>query len=589
MNKKQNILKRLMKYMGKRKVFIPISLAFSGISSILSAIPYLLIWIFLRKILEQQANFKSLNISIYAIWIGISAILAVVMYFLATVCSHLAAIRVEVGMQKKGMERLIDKPLGFFNNIESGKLRKIINEGASTTHIFLAHQLPDLSGSTFSLVFIVISMFIVDWRMGLASMIPLIIGMVIMMSMMGEMSDEYLKERTKAMDDLSNEAIEYVRGIPVLKTFGGSVFSFEKFHDNIIRYKDFAIKYVNLWKNKNSFLIIILQSATIFLAPLVIFLLTKADSISLLISNYIFYLIVLPNFIMIITRSAMFKSYSQVAELAIDRMEDILNSYEMKYPEKSEPIKNYDLEFKDVVFSYPGTEINAVDGISFTVSEGERVALVGASGSGKTTIARLAARFWDVKSGEILIGGQNIKNISKEDLMDNIAFVFQNTSLFSKSIKDNIIIGNKDADMEKIEKAIDLSMSRKIIDNLEDGLDTIIGVKGTYLSGGEKQRISLARAILKDAPFVILDEATAFVDPESEDMMQIGLKKLSKNKTTLMIAHRLSSVKDVDKILVISEGKIAEQGKHDELIKMDGIYANMYKEYEKSISWKLKS
>lgn len=587
--KKKSILKRFKPYMGKKKTLIPIALILSGISSILTAIPFILIWILVRDVLQNSSDFSFNNVENYAVWIGASAILGIIMYFVATMSAHLAAFRVEVGMQKKGMEDLLDKPLGYFDTVESGKLRKAINEGASITHNFLAHQLADFSGSIVSIIFIMISMFIVDWRMGLVSMIPLVLSMGIMMKMMGGEYNEFMELYTKEMDEISNQAIEYVRGIPVVKTFGGSVFSFKKFHHNIIKYRDFALKYVLLWKNKNSLFVIILQSATVFLAPVIVLMITNNGDKSIIISNYIFYLLVLPNFIMIIMRSALFQRNGKNAEQALDRIENILDFKKIDYPASSEYLNKYDIEFKDVVFSYPNSETNAVDGISFKINEGERVALVGESGSGKTTIARLAVRFWDIKSGEILIGGENIKNISKENLMNNIAFVFQNTKLFSKSIRENICIGNENASDEDIKRAIDLSMSKEIIDNLAKGINTVIGTKGTYLSGGERQRISLARAILKDAPIVILDEATAFADPENEHKMQAGLKQLSHNKTTLMIVHRLSTVKDVDKILVISEGKIIEEGNHEELIKNKGAYYDMYKEYESSISWQLKS
>ncbi|MDO5718419.1 MAG: ABC transporter ATP-binding protein [Tissierellia bacterium] len=587
--KKDNVLKRLFPYMGKRKYLIPLSLLLGAISSILSAIPFVLIWLLVRDILKDPNSFKFYYVKDYIIWIGICAVLSILVYFIAVMAAHLAAFRVEVGMQKKAMENLLNKPLGFFDSVESGKLRKAINEGASTTHQFLAHQLVDLSGTTFSLLFIFISMFVIDWRMGLVSMIPLILSMILMMSMMGDLSGEYMTAYTQAMDEMSNEAIEYVRGIPVVKTFGGSVFSFKKFYNSIIKYQEFAIKYTLMWKNKYSLCIIILNAATVFLVPLIILQSLGNGDIKVILSNYIFYLIILPNFIMIIMRSAMFNKSSQVAELALDRIESTLDFDDMIFPENSKDLEDYSVEFKNVSFAYPGAESNAIDGISFKISQGERVALVGASGSGKTTIARLATRFWDIESGEIMIGGQNIKDISKENLMKNISFVFQNTKLFSKSLRENISMGNKNIKDRDIERAIDLSMSREIIDDLDKGLDTVIGTEGRYLSGGEQQRISLARAIVKDAPIVILDEATAYADPENESKLHDALRELSKDKTTLMIVHRLSSVKDVDRIIVISDGKIIEEGSHEELINHDGAYADMFREYESSISWQLKA
>ncbi len=376
-----------------------------------------------------------------------------------------------------------------------------------------------------------------------------------------------------------------MRGIPVVKTFGQSVYAFKRFVDSITRYREMVTAYTIMWQKPMAFYQIIMQATAFFLVPFVILFITNGGELITVLTDFIFYLLIAPSLTLLFMRSMYFQNYANMAKETIDRFDAALDFPEMIFKEESEKPQTFDLEFKDVKFAYPDAKTNAVDGISFKINEGETVALVGTSGGGKTTIARLAARFWDIQSGEILIGGHNIKDLSRKNLMDSVSFVFQNTKLFKKSLRDNIIYGRENADEQSIQKAIDLSQSREIIDNLPDGLETHIGKKGTYLSGGEQQRIALARAMLKDAPIVLLDEATAFADPENEHLIQAALQELSKNKTTLMIAHRLTSVQNVDKILVIDNGKIAEQGTHEELMSAGGIYKQMWEEYQKSVAW----
>ncbi len=403
--------------------------------------------------------------------------------------------------------------------------------------------------------------------------------------MMSTTGKKYQQAYFDAMEEMSSEAVEYVRGIPVVKTFGQSVYAFKRFVGSITRYRDMVISFTLMWRNPMSFYTAIMQSTAFFLVPFAILFITNGGELTKVITDFIFYLLIAPSFTLLFMRSMYFQNYATMAKETIDRFDATLDFPDMLFKEESEKPKTYDLEFKDVKFAYPNTKTNAVDGISFKINEGETVALIGASGGGKTTIARLAARFWDIQSGEITIGGHSIKDLSRKNLMDSVSFVFQNTKLFKKSLRDNIIYGRENADEQSIQKAIDLSQSREIIDNLPDGLETHIGKEGTYLSGGEQQRIALARAILKDAPIVLLDEATAFADPENEHLIQSALQELSKNKTTLMIAHRLTSVQNVDKILVIDKGKIAEQGTHDELLSAGGIYKQMWEEYQKSVAW----
>lgn len=585
--KKKFILKRFTPYMGKKRVLLPLSLVLSGISAVLNILPFVLVWYITRDILSAPQSINVSNVSFYA-WLAFtSAIGGIVVYFCALLSSHLAAFRVEVGMQKFGMEKILAMPLGFFDKYSSGRIRKIVNDGAGTTHTFLAHQLPDMAGSIVSPIILIALIFIVDWRMGLASLVPIILGFITMRFMMSAQGKNFQKMYFDSLEEMSSESVEYIRGIPVVKTFGQTIFSFKRFYDSIIKYKEMVYAYTLLWQKPMSFYSTIMQSAAFFLIPIAIFLIGRGENLPLVLADFIFYILISPIFTMILMKSMYFQQNILIAEQAIDRLDNLLDHPSMSYIENTKNIKNHSLEFKDVVFSYEGSDKRAIDKISFKLKEGETMALVGASGGGKTTIARLATRFWDVDEGEVLVGGINVKDISKKELMDNISFVFQSTKLFKGSLRENIVFGKENAGEEEINKAIDFSQSREIIENFDDGLDTVIGSKGTYLSGGEQQRIALARAIVKNAPIVLLDEATAFADPENEHLIQKALKELSRGKTTLMIAHRLTSVQNVDRILVIERGKIAEAGTHEELLNKGGIYKTMWDEYQKSVAWKI--
>ncbi|GAF04667.1 ABC transporter ATP-binding protein [Saccharicrinis fermentans] len=585
--KKQSILKKLTPYAGSKKYLFSLSLFLSALSSALGLLPFVFIWLIAKELFASTESITFQSVEFYA-WMSLaSAFAAMLVYFFSLMSSHLAAFHVEVGMRKVGMSKIINMPLGFFDKNQTGKMRKVIDDNASQTHTFLAHQLPDLASTIIAPLIILALMFIIDWRMGLVSLIPIVLGAISIRFMMSKAGEEFRKQYMDSLEEMSSEAVEYVRGIPVVKTYGQSVHSFKQFVNSIMKYKEMVVAYTIMWQKPMSFYTIIMQSTAFFLAPFAILFIAAGGNVALTIINFIFYLILAPNFTLLFMRSMYFQNYANIAKETIERFDNILNYSKMEFPPKSTKPVSYTIEFKDVVFAYDGADSNAVDGISFTVQQGETVALVGASGGGKTTIARLAARFWDVNSGHIIIGGQDIKSLSNKELMKNTAFVFQNTKLFKKSLRENIIYGNPDASEKQIQPAIDLSQSREIINNLPEGLDTLIGKEGTYLSGGEQQRIALARAIIKDAPIVLLDEATAFADPENEHIIQKALHELSKNKTTLMIAHRLTSIQNANKILVIEKGKIAEQGTHNDLLAFNGIYKKMWEEYQMTVKWTL--
>lgn len=586
-NNKTFILKRFIPYMGNKKSLLPLSLVLSGISAVLNLVPFVLIWYITREILSVSNSINIDTIKYYSILAFLSAVGGIIVYFLALMSSHLAAFRVEVGMQKIGMEKLMSMPLGFFDKNSSGKIRKIVNDGAGTTHSFLAHQLPDIAGSIVSPIILIVLLLTIDWRMGVASIIPIILGFITMSFMMSDKGKEFQNRYYDSLEEMSSESVEYIRGIPVVKTFGQTIFSFKRFYNSIIKYKEMVHAYTLLWRRPMTFYTAIMQSAAFFLIPMAIFLVGRGQDLPLVFADFTFYILISPIFTMLLMKSMYFQQNTLIAEQAIDRMDNLFDYDTMNYEETTKPVKKHDLEFKNVSFSYEGSDKKTIDGVTFKINEGETVALVGASGGGKTTIARLAARFWDVDQGEICIGGVDVRNISKKDLMDNISFVFQSTKLFKGTLKENIVFGKEHVTQKDIDDAINYSQSRDIIENLPNGLNTIIGSKGTYLSGGEQQRIALARAILKNAPIVLLDEATAFADPENEHLIQMALKELGKGKTTLMIAHRLTSVQNVDNIIVIDDGKIAEQGTHEQLLNKGGIYRSMWDEYQKSIAWKI--
>lgn len=571
-----------MPYAGKKSVLLYIAMVMSAVSGIMVLMPMVFIHRIVNTlILNETVDFSYVREnSIYA---AAFAGLGLCIYLIGLVLSHIFAFEVEDTIIKTSVKKLIHKPLGYFDDKESGRIRNVIVSGASETHSFLAHQLPDMAMTIISPIVLLVFFFMFNWKLGLASMIPMVIGMILMSAMMTsetkKMKDEYYAE----LSELSSQTVEYVRGIPVVKTFAQSVESFNKLYSLIIKIKDGVLKLTMSYTNKMSWFETVSTSTAFFLVPVALLLIKCNGNLSNVVADSVIYFLIGPTFAVFIMRSATITQFSYFAELALNKIENILEFDDFMYGDKTS--SDVGIEFKNVSFSYGGE--NVLDSISFKVNKGERVALVGSSGSGKTTVARLAARFYDITSGEIFIGGINIKDFEKEALMKKIAFVFQNSKLFKMSLRENLLIGKPNATDEEIDNALINSGSKEIIERLENGLDTVYGTRGTYFSGGEAQRLSIARAFLKDADIIILDEATAFADPENEHLIQESFKKLSKNKTTLMIAHRLSTVIDADKILVIDKGKIIEEGKHADLINMNGHYKKLWEEYQKSVNWKI--
>lgn len=580
--KKKPVLKRIMPYAGNRKYMLFLAMFFSVLSGILLLMP---MW-YIHKIVSMMIlneNMTYMMIRENIIYAAILPGIGLCLYVFAGILSHLFAFEVEDNLIKASVKKLLNKPLGYFTNKESGKLRGIIIGGAGETHNVLAHQLPDIASTLVSPIVILVFLFLFDWRLGLASLVPVLAGFVFMATMMTAQGKKNREEYYEHINILSAETVEYVRGIPVVKTFGQSVESFKRLYNSIVNMKDSVLKMTMGYRNKMSMFEAISGSTAFFLVPVALFIIATGESPHKVVANSVIYFLIGPTFGIFIMRSATISQYLYFAELALDKIEDALDYKEMTYGKESQTTGG--LEFKNLSFSYGDEKV--LDNISFKVNKGETVALVGRSGGGKTTIARLAARFYDANEGEVILGGTNIKAYDKISLMQKISFVFQNARLFKISLRKNLLLGKEDAADKEIEQALSDAGAKEFVTNLKDGLETVYGAKGTYFSGGEVQRLVIARAFLKDAEYVILDEATAFADPENEHIIQESFRKLAKNKTTLMIAHRLSTVVNADRILVIEKGRIAEEGKHEELLEKQEIYKSLWEEYQRSVNWKI--
>lgn len=571
--------------MGKRKVLLPAAMLLSALSALAGMLPYILIWLIVRELLEHGEITSSGNVVTYAWWAAGMAVASIVLYFAALMSSHLAAFRVESNLRKEAMRQIVRMPLGFFDINTSGRIRKIIDDNAGVTHSFLAHQLPDLAATFLVPLVAAILIFVFDWILGLACIVPVIIAMLVMGFMMNAEGRQFMKSYMTSLEEMNTEAVEYVRGIPVVKVFQQTIYSFKNFHRCIMNYNKMVFGYTRMWEKPMSLYTVIINGFVFFLAPLAILLIGYSGNYASVLLNFFLFVLITPVFSQSIMKSMYLNQALGQASEAIGRLENLVAYEHLTVVEHPQPVKEFSIQFEKVSFSYPGANQKAVDDVSFTIPQGNTVALVGASGGGKTTIARLVPRFWEATEGKVLIGGINVREIAPEELMKYISFVFQNTKLFKTSLLENIKSGNPDATMEEVERAVDMAQCREIINKLPLGLNTKIGTEGTYLSGGEQQRIVLARAILKNAPIIVLDEATAFADPENEHLIQQALKELTKGKTVLMIAHRLSSITDADNILVIDKGKIAEQGTHANLLGKQGIYYHMWNEYQQSVRW----
>ena len=573
--------------MGRRKALLPLSVALSAINGLLSLVPFVLVWLVVRTLLTTGGNLAATPVWNYALAAFAVSVFNVLLYFLALALSHLAAFRVETNMRRQAMHALMRAPLGFFDTHNTGGMRKVIDEDSSQTHTFVAHILPDVAGSIVSPLGVVALLLAVDWQLGLAALVPIVCAFGIMGFMMNPKNNQFQRLYLDAQERMGAEAVEYVRGIPVVKVFQQTVFSFKRFYNSIIAYRDLVIKYTLVWRTPMSFYIVAINAFAFVLVPVGIVMIGHGRNAAVVIANMFLYVLIAPIIGLNVMRMMHLMQSLFMANEAIERLERLTEATPLPISSEPRKITSYDICLDKVSFKYGDAEKEALHCVCLDMPQGSTTAIVGASGSGKTTLARLVPRFWDVCEGSVSIGGVDVRQVHKAELMQCVSFVFQNTRLFKTSLLDNLRYGNEGATIEQINRAVDLSQSREIVNRLPKGLDTVIGADGTYLSGGEQQRLVLARAILKDAPIVVLDEATAFADPENEHLIRRALANLTKGKTVLMIAHRLTTVQDADRIVVLNNGEIAEQGTHEELIGRQGRYYRMWNEYQRAIAWRL--
>ena len=584
--KKQSDLSRLMGYAGNYRYFTYASWVLSAVSALVALVPFVYIWKILRDVLNAAPDYaQAVNIPHYGWMAVLFAVLAYLIYIAALMCSHLSAFRVATNLRLEVSEHLATLPLGFTETFGSGKLRKIIHESTGAAETFLAHQLPDKYNAMATPIGLLVLLLVFDWRLGLLSLVPVALGFVIMSAMTGRRMADKMRQYGNALESMSNEAVEYVRGIPVVKTFGQSVFSFKKFKATIDEYEKWVIAYT-----KELRMPMMLYTAAIngVFAFLIVggLLFTRNGVTSEFLLNLLFYIIITPVISLTLTRIMYMSENELVVADALARVDSVLDAEPV--PENDHPRhpKDASVSLKDVHFSYDG-KTDVIKGVSLKIQPGQMVAFVGPSGGGKSTLANLICRFFDVQSGSVRVGGADVRAIPKEELMDTISFVFQNSRLLKGSILDNVRLGRPQATEAEVLAALKAAQCMDIIEKFPAGIHTVIGTKGVYLSGGEQQRIAIARAMLKNAPILILDEATAFADPDNEAKVQAAFARLAKGKTVLMIAHRLSTVANADCIYVVQDGQIAESGTKDELCAQNGLFARMWQEYQASVQWKV--
>lgn len=582
---------RLLNYSGNYKYLTIVGMFLSALSAICLLVPFVYIWDVVNALLAVAPDFtKAQNLDVYAINAFTFAVLGIILNFFGLMGTHLSAFKNEKNMKDAAIKHLLKLPLGYFSNHTSGGLRKIIDYSTAKTEIFLAHQLFDLTGAIMTPIVFLILLFSFDWRLGLICLIPIILCFVFMYPMFSKESRNSMEKYEKYLEEMNGEAVEYVRGIPVTKAFQQSIYSFKNFINAIKNYGKFSAEYSMSTHIPMTAFTVSINGFFALLIPAGILLAGSVVDVKFF-ANFMFYIIFTPICAVMMMKIMTVSQDWMLASCALDSIEAILNENPLVDPINPQKPKNHSIEFEGVYFDYENADgdEHILNDVNLKINENETVALVGSSGGGKTTIASLIPRFWDVNQGSIKVGDVDVRSISTKELMKNISFVFQNTTLFKDSIYNNVAIGRKGASRDDVKKALSLTQCDDIIDELPDGINTVIGSEGTYLSGGQQQRIALARAVLKDAPIIILDEATALADPENEYLIQKAISEITKDKTVIMIAHRLSSVKNVDKIYVVENGRIVEEGNHHTLIDSGGIYSRMWDEFNQSIQWKVKS
>ena len=585
--KKQSSLARILGYAGGHRNLTLLGCILSALSAVLGLIPYVCVWLAARDVLETWPALTGVSGSARWGWTAVwTAVISIALYFAALMSTHIAAFRTARNIRRSAMAHVLELPLGFFTGSQSGRLRKLIDDNAGLTEDLLAHKLPDLAGTIVTPVAAVLMLFLFDWKMGLLCLLTMVLALLSMCLMMGGKNAGFFHRYQKEIERMSGEAVEYVRGIPVVKMFQQTVYSFKAFYAAIRDYSDLASQYAMSCRVGQTCFLTFINGAFALLIPAALLLASGGDVRAVLV-NFIFYALFAPACGQMINRIMYMSEAVMEADEAVGRLDEILSQKPMENTGIEKQPADAAVSFDHVTFTYPGADRPALSDVSFSVRPGQVTALVGPSGGGKTTAASLIPRFWDADSGAVSIGGVNVKEMNPEDLMKQTAFVFQDTRLFKESLLENIRAARPDASREEVLSAAHAAQCDDILEKLPHGLDTVVGAGGVYLSGGEQQRIALARAILKDAPIVVLDEATAFADPENEHQIQKAFEALIRNKTVLMIAHRLSTVQDADHIIVLSGGKIAEQGSHESLLAQHGVYAAMWEDYQQSARWKV--
>lgn len=585
--KKKSDLQKLLDYAGNFRWLTYASWVLSVISALLALVPFIYIWKIIKEVLDVAPNYENATTLTHnGIMAVVFAVGAMLVYIGALMCSHIAAFRVQANIRKDAMHHIATLPLGFMDGIGSGKMRKTVNEASAATETYLAHQLPDSAGAMATPIGLIALLLFFDWRLGLLSLVPVVLAFLIMSSMTGSKMKKKMEEYQNALDNMSNEAVEYVRGIPVVKTFGQSVFSFKKFKGSIDEYEKWVISYTkDMMLPMMGYTTIINAVFAVLIAAAMIF--TSSGVTTSFFVDLLFYVIITPVITVTLTKIMFSSENKMIVADAMKRIESVLDMKPLEETKTQKHPKDNSIKLSRVKFKYAKATENAINGVDLTVAPGEHIALVGPSGGGKTTLASLIARFWDTTEGQILIGGEDVRDIPKKELSEAVSFVFQDAKLLKMSVLDNVRLSKPNATKEEVLKALHDAQCDDIAEKLPNGVDTVIGANGVYLSGGEQQRISIARVMLKNSPILILDEATAFADPDNETKVQEAFSAMSKGKTVIMIAHRLSTVTNADRIYVLENGKVAESGTHDTLTKSDGLYAKMWDEYNRSANWKV--
>ena len=584
--KKQSDLSRLLGYAGKRKYFSYASWVLAALSALVALAPFYFIFNIIKKVIETSPDFGNSKNLIFNGWMAVLfAVIGYLLYIAALMYSHMAAFRVATNMRKDVLSHLVKLPLGYVEEAGSGRLRKIINDSTAASETYLAHQLPDKAVAVATPIGLIALLFIFDWKLGILSLIPVVLAFLIMASMTGKKMAQKMKEYQNSLDAMSNEAVEYVRGIPVVKTFGQTVFSFKRFKATIDNYEKWVISYTKDLRIPMMLYTAAINSVFVFLIVAAL-IFTKNGVTNEFLLNLIFYIIITPVISLTLTKMMYQSENAMIVADALQRVDTILDAEQLQEAVNGKKPADSSIEFRNVSYSYDGVK-NAVENVSLNIHSGSTVAFVGPSGSGKSTMANLISRFFDVSEGQVLVGGVDVRNIKKDILMDNVSFVFQNSHLIKGTILDNVRMARPQASKEEVMNALEKSQCMDIVKKLPNGVDTVVGTNGVYLSGGEQQRIAIARVMLKNAPVVILDEATAFADPDNEVMVQKAFSELAKNRTVIMIAHRLSIVAGADCIYVLKDGKIEEYGKYYELINNGGMFSKMWNDYRHSVDWKV--